>query len=414
MAVVPTYLVADLVATVRTDSDLGVSQIYLDQQIATLISDAGSSLRDVFTGTWQHYDVSEFPFTLVGGVGQNTVNLPADFQQGHSVDVNPGTAQPYTLRYLSNWLDRNRLSGAPFAFGGAAGGPREYYFLGSNPGQLIVLPAMGAGGNFLLYYTPTWVPLAIPSVISVQTVLIPIPIVSGHTGFTAGLTFKANDFAPASVFLPTDVGNFITVSGAVNSENNGSRTIGGPGVISANEVGFSVTTGLVSETLPDNATASLSRQSFVTAAGVWTFFGASQFDFTTTAIKVGDTITVSGAANAGNNGTFVVTAVGLNTVTTAGAVGLVAENLSALSVTVTSQPAGTRPDLPSNMNPWVLYLKTMACITIRNKRGQDVEAFMARLQVDQLRIEKILAERQEEPQQPPLTRGGGFLGGGGW
>ena len=321
--VVPTYLVADLAADVRRDSDLNSSQIYSDDDIATLISDAGSSLRDVFTGANQHYDVSTFAFTLVGGVGQNAVNLPADFQQGHSVDVNPGTSQPYTLRYLSNWLDRNRLNLAPFSAWGPGGGPREYYFLGSNPGQLIVLPAMGAAGSFLLYYTPMWMPLAIPA---------PIP--------------------PAVPTVPATINAIGT---------------GGGG---------------------------LSAVSFNGAA--WT------------QASVGGSLVIANSAN-GNNGSYPIARVADNAdITVTGT--LVAE--SGTGVTATVQPAGTRPDLPANMNPWVLYLKTMACITIRNKRGQDVEAFMARLAVDQQRIEKILQERQEEGCQPPLTRNSGFFGGG--
>lgn len=419
MTAAPTYLVSDLVAAVRTDSDLNASQVYTDDEIATLISDAGSDLRDLFTQTNQHYDIATFDFSLSGGLGDaegvNSIDLsitPGDFQQGHSVDVNPNTAQPYTLRYLSNWLDRNRVN-TPASIFGPAISPKEYYFLGS---RLLVLPPMNAGGLYRLYYTPTWKPLALPASITVDTVPITIPIVSGHTGFTAGLTFKANDLAPASVFLPTDVGNFITVTGAVNSGNNGSRTIGGPGVISANEVGFSATSGLVAETLPDSATATLSRASFVTATGVWTFYGDSEFTQTTGSIHAGDTINVTGAANAGNNGAFVVLSVGLNTVTTA-STGLVAENFATGTVTVTAQAAGTRPDLPTIMNPWILYLKTIACITIRNKRGQEVDAFERRLAVQKQRIETILQERQEEPTQPPLTRGsndwgGGFMGGG--
>ena len=318
--VVPTYLVADLAADVRRDSDLNSSQIYSDDDIATLISDAGSSLRDVFTGANQHYDVSEFAFTLVGGVGQNAVNLPADFQQGHCVDVNPGTSQPYTLRYLSNWLDRNRLNLAPFSVWGPGGGPREYYFLGSNPGQLIVLPAMGAAGNFLLYYTPMWMPLAIPA-----------PPPEAVQGTSAAIT-----------------------------------SIG--------------------------------------TAGQYDFSGALF-----TSANIGDSLVVTGAANAANNGSFPITSVPNPNAIVVANPGSVNEGAGATAVV---QPAGTRPDLPANMNPWVLYLKTMACITIRNKRGQDVEAFMARLAVDQQRIEKILQERQEEGCQPPLTRNSGFFGGG--
>lgn len=419
MTAAPTYLVSDLVAAVRTDSDLNLSQVYTDDEIATLISDAGSDLRDVFTGANQKYDVSMFDFSLSGGLGDtlgvNSIDLaitPGDFQQGHSVDVNPGTAQPYTLRYLSNWLERNRLN-SPSSIFGPAIMAKEYYFLGT---KLIVLPPQNAAGKYRLYYTPMWKPLAIPSVITVQTAAIPVPVVHAETGITGGLTFKANDVAPANIFLATDIGNFLTIQGAVNSGNNGSRTIGGSsGFVSANEVGFAVTSGLVPETLPDNATVVLSRASFVTAAGVWTFYGADQFTQTTGSINVGDTINVSGAANAGNNGAFVVLSVGLNTVTTA-PTGLVAENFVTGAVTVTSQLAGTRPDLPTIMNPWILYLKTIAIITIRNKRGQEVDAFERRLAIQKQRIETILQDRQEEPTQPPLTRGGDCGGGfgGGW
>lgn len=403
--VVPTYLVADLAADVRRDSDLNSSQIYSDDDIATLISDAGSSLRDVFTGANQHYDVSEFAFTLVGGVGQNAVNLPADFQQGHSVDVNPGTSQPYTLRYLSNWLDRNRLNLAPFSVWGPGGGPREYYFLGSNPGQLIVLPAMGAAGNFLLYYTPMWMPLAIPATLLVETASIPVVPAT-----TMGFGGSSGDFildAGPDTFLVTDVGCILTVLGAVNSDNNGSKPIAA--FVSATNIDVTGTT--TSETFPGGATVTLLRQSRVAADGTWTLYGDNAFNNASIAVNVGDTLVVSGTQH--NDGSYTITqaATGGTTILTAGAVGLTAENFNSADISISVQPAGTRPDLPANMNPWVLYLKTMACITIRNKRGQDVEAFMARLSVDQQRIEKILQERQEEPQQPPLTRNSGFLGG---
>lgn len=405
MVAVPSYLASDLVVAVRSESDLNNSQILSDQQIATIISDAGSSLRDIFTGTWQHYDVSTFAFSLVGGVGQNSVPLPVDFQQGHSVDVNPGTSQPYTLKYLTNWLERNRLSGSPFSFGGSLGGPREYYFLGSNPGELVVLPAVGSAGNFLLYYTPMWMPLAIPAVVTAQTASISIPCDGSVTGFSPSQFIAVN--AP---FLPTDVGNIVAIVGAVNSNNNGVFT-----VASVADSGHVVLSGThTSETLPTTATATLLRQSRVSAAGVWTLYGSNPFSNSTINVKVGDVLVVAGTVNPGNSGSFVVTAadIGGNTITTAGAVGLVAENFNSSAITFQVQPQGTRPDLPASMNPWILYLKTMACITIRNKRGQDVEAFMARLQVDQQRIEKILAERQEEPQQPPLTRGSGYGWGG--
>lgn len=398
------YLVQKLVEQVRTDSDLNNSQVYTDDDLAQVISDAGSDLYDVFTGTWQKYNIKTFPFTLEGGVGFNAADLPDDFQQGHSIDVNPESQTPYTLKYLPNWLNRNSCS-MPYQIFGQNVGPKAYTFLGS---EIVILPAINAGGVYLLYYTPTWTPFAIPIDITVSTVTFPI-VPNTTLGFGVGNQFIL-DTGP-DTFFPTDaasISNFITVTGATNPSNDGSWSI----VTYTNPTRVVVGGTTISETFPGGATVTLSRQSGVTAAGVWTFYGANQFTETTGDINVGDTLNVSGAINSGNNGAFVVLATGLNTVTTA-ATGLVTENFATGTVTVTVQPKGTVSVLPTFMNPWVQYIKTQSCITVRNKRGQDVSAFEQRLSVQKDRIQVILQERQEEPTQPPLTRrGDGSMGGG--
>lgn len=318
---VPTYQAQALVNDTRNDSDLNRSQIFTDSQIATLLSDAGSALYDTFTQANNHYNIATFDFTLAGGVGGNTVTLPADFQQGHSVDVNPATAQPYTLRYLSNWLDRNRTNAGMFGTWGPGGGPREYYIMGSSPATLYVLPAMSAAGNFRLYYTPMWQALMIPQ---------PIP--------------------PAVATVPATI-NAIGAGG------------GGHSAISFN-------------------------------GAAWT------------QASVGDVLVIANSSN-GNNGSYQIFSVADN------ADIIVTGTLAAESgpgVTATVQPQGTTAFLPTFMNPWILYMKTLACITIRNKRGQDVSAFIQRLEVQQQRIESILSSRVEEPSQPPLTRNSGFWG----
>lgn len=483
-----TPLVSSLVAEVRTDSDLNTSQVVTDQQIAGMISDAGSALRDVFTSANQKYDISTFDFTLPGGIGGNSIPLPSDFQQGHSVDINPNTLNPTTLRYLSNWLDRNKSNGN--AIWSPSSGPQQYYFLGTN---LIVLPAASAGGvPMRLYYTPTWTPLALPSPpVDVETASIGV-----HPASTMGFGVSNNfllDTGPAT-FLPTDVGNSLVVLGDTNPANNGTFTISafisstnvtvaqtvtsstfsgatvtlfrksrvsGPRTFalstsdvpeissgnysfslananfSANDVGstlvitfnapntawsgsyvitqvLSTTFAVVSGTFPASGFVSPAGGTASVTSGVWTLYGANPFNNPTLVANVGDTLIVSGATNTGNNGPHVVTVGtnGGNQVTTDGT-GLVAENFGT-QLTVTIQPAGTTATLPAIMSPWILYLKTIACITIRNKRGQDVEAFQQRLAVMQQRIETILQERQEEPTSPPWTKqgGGGFFGGG--
>ena len=318
-----TYLVSDLVSQVRVESDLNLSQVFTDDGLAVVISDAGSELRDIFTGTNQYYDVSTFDFTLVGGVGLNSVVLPQDFQAGHSIDVNPATQTPFTLRYLPNWLNRNSYS-MPFQVFGNNFGPKAYTFLGN---EIVVLPAIYSAGIYRLYYTPTWTPLMLPQL------------------------------------APEAVSGTAAVLAAIGT------------------------------------------------AGSMTFTG-SKF----TQANVGDTVIVTGSAHSQNNGTFVVTIVtdALNIQTSN--VAAVADSPTA--ATATFQPLGTRSTLPQNMNPWVQYLKTQAIISVRVKRGQPVESFEARLQVQKDRIQTILQDRKEEPNQPPLLRGRGDMfgdgTGGGW
>lgn len=303
------YQVQTLVTQVRTESDLNLSQAFTDTDLATVISDAGSSLRDIFTGTNQYYDISTFDFTLAGGLGANTVTLPQDFQQGHSIDVNPGTNQPFTLRYLPNWLNRNSYN-LPFQVFGNNFGPKAYTFLGN---EIVVLPAQYSAGVYRLYYTPTWTPLMIPQG--------PPPDLSGIAPTFAGIS-------PGGIY------------------------------------GFTHTN--------------------------WT------------AQNIGDTVTISGCSNSQNNGTFTVLSVTPNSITTTNAASV--SEAGATQVLV-DQQFGTTPTLPQNMNPWIQYIKTQAIITVRTKRGQPVDSFEARLQIEKDRIQVILQDRKEEPNQPPLLRG---------
>lgn len=316
------YQVQTLVSQVRVESDLNLSQVFTDTDLATVISDAGSSLRDIFTGTNQYYDVSTFDFTLTGGLGNNSVTLPQDFQQGHSIDVNPGTNQPFTLKYLPNWLNRNSYN-LPFQVFGNNFGPKAYTFLGN---EIVVLPAQYSAGVYRLYYTPTWTPLMIPQ----------------------GIPPDNSGVAPA----------FLGIS---------------PGGI----------------------------------------YGFSHSNWT--AQNVGDTVTIAGCSNSQNNGTFTVTAVPTPFAITTTNSASVSEAGS--TQTLIDQLFGTTPTLPQNMNPWIQYIKTQAIITVRTKRGQPVDSFEARLQIEKDRVQVILQDRKEEPNQPPLLRNdggwGGILGGNG-
>ena len=245
--------------------------------------------------------------------------LPQDFQAGHSIDINPDTQQPFTLRYLPNWLNRNSFS-LPFQVFGNNFGPKAYTFLGN---EIVVLPAIYSQGIYRLYYTPTWTPLMIPQ---------PVP--------------------PAVAGVPATVQSIAT-------------------------------------------------------AGVYAFNGSNFTD-----ANIGDTLIVTGAAHAANNGSFVILSHAGGQVITVANSASVSEGSGA---TATIQPLGTRSTLPQNMNPWIQYIKTQACITVRRKRGQPVGAFEAKLAADKDRIQVILQDRKEEPNQPPLLRGNGSMfGDDGW
>jgi hypothetical protein len=386
--------VQNLIDSTRVDADAENDPIVSDPQVAQFLSDGGSALYDRVTASNNYFNIAPFDFTLAGGIGGNTVALPANHVQGHGLELNPDTARPISIPYLANWLDRNRLAGIG-ALGGAGASGRQYTISGGN---IVMFPPTAPGGHYRHYFTPAWVPFALTSSITVQTAAIPL-FPNTTMGFDFGSVFQL-DTGP-DTFTTADVGNFIQVAGATNPDNNGAWTI--ESYVTAIRVG--VGGSPISEAFPPEATVTLHRQSNVTADGTWTFFGADQFTQTTGNVHVGDTINVSGAVNAPNNGSFTVTAVvGLNTVVTADAVGLVAENLVTGTVTATVQPAGTTSKLPPQFNPWQEYLRLYASIAVLNKRGQSVAALTSRMKDAETRIISALTIRKEEPSQPPLTR----------
>jgi hypothetical protein len=318
-----TILTSTLVADTRLMSDLKDNQVCTDDEIAGYLSDAGSELYDIFTDENQYYDISTFDFTLSGGVGDaNGINswdlsgTPGDFQQGHSLELNPDTPNPITVDYLSNWLNRNDNVGGVIFAGNVLS--RQYTFSGS---LLKVFPPVNAAGKYRLYYTPTWTALMLP-----QPPPGPTPVL---TAFEFGAGGGLVDFT-GTTFTEANVGDTMISTGDANSANNFTATI--IAVSSATVV--QVDTPLATEGSP--------------------------------------------------------------------------------SASITLQPQGTRSDLPAQMNPWALYLKVHASITIRTKRDQNVDALEAKLAALKQRIATTLTNRKEEPSQPPLTRDAGGWYGGGW
>jgi hypothetical protein len=239
--------------------------------------------------------------------------------------------------------------------------------------------------------------MAIPTVVDVESASIPI-IPATTFGFGVGNQFILDSGPPT--FLSTDVGNNLTIIGAVNSDNNGSFPIAS--FASATDV--SVTGTTTSETFPGTATVRIIRASRVSASGVWTLYGANPFSNPTLVANVGDTLIVSGCSNPGNNGshTITVAANGGNQITTT-TTGLVAENF-ATAISVMIQPAGTISTLPQPITPWALYIKVHAARQIRSSRKQNTDDLERQLAQLTTRAITMTKQRSEGVRQAPITR----------
>src|SRR5262245_44774924 len=125
----------ELIERTRLESGLRNNAYYDEDQILRYLNAGGAELHDLFVTTNEKYLIAEFDFATTGPT-DSIVDLPDDFQQGHSLDINPSIfndvvqpgAQTRTVRYLPNWLNRN-------AFGNGAltltGRDPVYTFLGN-------------------------------------------------------------------------------------------------------------------------------------------------------------------------------------------------------------------------------------------------------------------------------------------
>lgn len=147
----PTRNTAYYVAAVRQITNTENDPIISDPEIIDRCSEAKASLYDLIIGTYEHYAVKKMdPFTLVGGVGHNTVTLPSDFYKDVGLTLNPLTT-PVTVHRYSSYVDRNNL-------------PRRQYICIDN--YLEVSPPQIAAGIYQLAYTPLDLPFAAPIVVT--------------------------------------------------------------------------------------------------------------------------------------------------------------------------------------------------------------------------------------------------------
>lgn len=403
----------ELIERVRLESGLRNNAYYSSDQIVRYLNAGGAELYDLFTNANQHYVISTFDFTTTGP-DDAIVELPEDFQQGHSLDIYPDTqGQTRTIRYLANWLNRNAFTNNVFSLGPGGMDP-VYAFLGGN--LRFFPPQCVPAAPFRLYYTPKWQDLAIPTTPPPRTVDLEDADVAAPVGRWT--------FPVAGTLSPSDIGATATVSGAAQPGNNGARVY--QNIIGSQEA-YTALAGLVSETfgLGDSVViqqlASASREveggttdGYSSGLGQWSIADANF-----TASDQGAVITaVCDSPNGSFSGQYTIATVlseltvqviPLNPVT-----GSTALPFSG-SFTIDRRIPGTRMTLPGAVSPWSEYLVVYAAMAVNIDRQRPIGELERKLQALKTRVASTIGSRQEEPQQPPLTRGtGGWWDGFGW
>lgn len=328
----------ELIERARLESGLRNNAYYDSDQIIRYLNAGGSELYDIFTAANQHYVISQHDFTTTGQ-SDAVVDLPDDFQQGHSLEIYPDLpGQTRTIRYLSNWLNRNTF-GNIYAL--APGGFDPVYTFLDNKLRFYP-PQCTPAAPFRLYYTPMWTTLAQPVT---QTIEI--------------------DGANDNLVAPTSIPSFVSAG----------------------------------------------------ALAAWTFANADLTDVPTDGTAL---LTVNlDAPNDVFNGTYPILASivppassfpEIGTALPADSTGWTGPEAGTASITY--QAAGTRNTLPAYMASWSEYVVVYAAIAINTDRQRGTGELERKLNALKVRINSIISARQEEPQQPPLTRGWGD--GGGW
>ena len=318
-------------------------------------------------------------------IGPSTNSIAPDFRMIKGLDKDP-TLTTRRAIHKYNFGDRNQ-GGNGASFGAVYGAQDPRYRVVSRS-TLLLEPPEQSNGNFRLYYVNGPIPMALP--IPVITTPDDITIIPDTTfGFSVSAFLL--DTGP-SYFFTSDVGDTLTIAGTVSND--------GVFTIASYVSGASVTVAesFTSETFPGTATVTLTRQPSVTTAGVWTF---SRDNFgTISSANVGDTLVVTGAANASNNGSFPILSVDFFYIVHTATTGLVNENLGP-NVVVTIQPKNTTSTAMVELEPWALeYIGQVMARKALLKEESDISGVDER--IAQLRADIQTAVETDEGEQDSI------------
>jgi hypothetical protein len=227
MALLRSY--TQLILAARQLSDTVDDPFVTDQEVLDRVNEGLDELYDFVVGEYEHRFITSLDFTLSGGAawtnGINQKPLPADFQKCNGVDKDPDTGNTRTIHTLASYLERN----APYEI--------AYHLDGS---LIKFYRPSRCQGNYRMWYTPQAPYLYDPTI-----------VVTGSD--TATASTEVLHFVNG-VFDPSFVGATVTIAGATNAQNNGTKTI-----VAVNGLTDIVVTGLHDETFnPASVTASSS------------------------------------------------------------------------------------------------------------------------------------------------------------
>lgn len=139
-----TKTLTQLIAGTRQLANVQNNNFVTDTELTDRINEAIGELYDLVLSVYEHYYVSYFSFSLVGGQSGNSVSLAAltgGFYKDETLEWNPGTSNMRVVARLASNIERDAAPG------------RTYQILGS-PASLFVYPPEQSAGNYRLLYTP--------------------------------------------------------------------------------------------------------------------------------------------------------------------------------------------------------------------------------------------------------------------
>ena len=148
-----TVTLADLRTRCRERSDMENSQFISPTELLSYINASYAELYDIMVSKFEDYYVTSSTFTIASGA--NTEALPTDFYKLRGVDYKIDNNN-YVAARKFNFSKRNALNNSTI-YAGTGSREIQYRILGNN---LHLEPASNAPGDYKIWYTPIYTPLA--------------------------------------------------------------------------------------------------------------------------------------------------------------------------------------------------------------------------------------------------------------